>query len=148
MSALVFKTVADPYVGKLSYFKVYSGQMTPDTTVYNMNKDINEKIGKIYVVQGKKQVEVERLNAGDIGAVAKLTKTGTGDTLSGLNHPLQLDGISFSKPNMSLAVVPKAKGDEEKIAQGLTKLMEEDKTFVLERKGKSPFQVPARSPVA
>ncbi len=141
LSALVFKTVADPYVGKLSYFKVYSGQMTPDTTVYNMNKDINEKIGKIYVVQGKKQVEVERLNAGDIGAVAKLTKTGTGDTLSGLNHPLQLDGIAFSKPNMSLAVVPKAKGEEEKIAQGLTKLMEEDKTFVLENNKETRQQI-------
>ncbi len=141
LSALVFKTVADPYVGKLSYFKVFSGQMTPDTTVYNMNKDINEKIGKIYVVQGKKQVEVERLNAGDIGAVAKLTKTGTGDTLSGLNHPLQLDGIAFSKPNMSLAVVPKAKGDEEKIAQGLTKLMEEDKTFVLENNKETRQQI-------
>lgn len=132
MSALVFKTVADAYVGKLSYFKVYSGVMTPDTTVYNMNKDINEKIGKIYVINGKKQTEVERLNAGDIGAVAKLTATATGDTLSGLNHPLKLEGIEFAKPNMSLAVVSKAKGDEEKIAQGLTKLMEEDKTFKLE----------------
>ena len=132
MSALVFKTVADPYVGKLSYFKVYSGAMTPDTTVYNMNKDINEKIGKIFVVNGKKQTEVERLNAGDIGAVAKLTETATGDTLSGLNHPLKLEGIDFAKPNMSLAVVSKNKGDEDKIAQGLTKLMEEDKTFKLE----------------
>lgn len=132
LSALVFKTVADPYVGKLSYFKVYSGVMTPDTTLYNMNKDTNEKIGKIYVMQGKKQIEVERLNAGDIGAVAKLTKTGTGDTLSGLNHPLRLENIAFAQPNMSLAVVSKAKGDEEKIAQGLTKLMEEDKTFRLE----------------
>lgn len=132
MSALVFKTVADPYVGKLSYFKVYSGVMTPDTTVYNMNKDINEKIGKIFVINGKKQTEVERLNAGDIGAVAKLTGTATGDTLSGLNHPLKLDGIEFAKPNMSLAVVSKNKGDEDKIAQGLTKLMEEDKTFKLE----------------
>ena len=129
MSALVFKTVADPYVGKLSYFKVYSGVMTPDTTVYNMNKDINEKIGKIFVVNGKKQTEVERLNAGDIGAVAKLTGTATGDTLSGLNHPLKLEGIDFAKPNMSLAVVSKNKGDEDKIAQGLTKLMEEDKTL-------------------
>ncbi len=141
LSALVFKTVADPYVGKLSYFKVFSGVMTPDTTLYNMNKDVNEKIGKIFVVQGKKQIESERLSAGDIGAVAKLTKTGTGDTLSGLNHPLQLDGIKFSKPNMSLAVVPKAKGDEEKIAQGLTKLMEEDKTFVLETNKETHQQI-------
>ena len=141
MSALVFKTVADPYVGKLSYFKVYSGVMTPDTTVYNMNKDINEKIGKIYVVNGKKQSEVAKLNAGDIGAVAKLTKTATGDTLSGLNHPLDLEGIDFVKPNMSLAVVPKAKGDEDKITQGLTKLMEEDKTFKLENNKETRQQI-------
>ena len=122
LSALVFKTVADPYVGRLSYFRVYSGVMTPDTTVYNMNTDTNEKIGKLYVMQGKKQIEVAQLNAGDIGAVTKLAKTGTGDTLSSLNHPLQLPGIEFAKPNMSLAVVPKAKGDEDKIAQGLTNL--------------------------
>lgn len=141
LSALVFKTVADPYVGKLSYFKVYSGVMTPDTTIYNMNKDVNEKIGKIYTLQGKKQIETDRLNAGDIGAVAKLTKTGTGDTLSGLNHPLVLDGINFSKPNMSLAVVPKAKGEEDKIAQGLIKLMEEDKTFVLETNKETRQQI-------
>ncbi len=141
MSALIFKTVADPYVGKLSYFKVYSGVMTPDTTVYNMNKDVNEKIGKIYVVNGKKQTEVEKLNAGDIGAVAKLTKTATGDTLSGLNHPLELEGIDFAKPNMSLAVVPKAKGEEDKIAQGLIKLMEEDKTFVLENNKETRQQI-------
>lgn len=86
-------------------------------------------------------MEAERLNAGDIGAVAKLTKTGTGDTLSGLNHPLQLDGIEFAKPNMSLAVVPKSKGDEEKIAQGLTKLMEEDKTFMLENNKETRQQI-------
>ncbi len=98
MSALVFKTVADPYVGKLSYFKVYSGVMTPDTTVYNMNKDINEKIGKIFVVNGKKQTEVERLNAGDIGAVAKLTETATGDTLSGFRMRAEQVGNGFARP--------------------------------------------------
>ncbi len=141
MSALVFKTVADPFVGKLSYFRVYSGVMTPDTTVYNMNKDVNEKIGKIYVVNGKKQEEVTKLNAGDIGAVAKLTKTATGDTLSGLNHPLMLEGIDFSKPNMSLAVVPKNKGEEDKITQGLQRLMDEDKTFVLENNKETHQQV-------
>lgn len=141
LSALVFRTVADPYVGKLSYFKVFSGIMTPDTTVYNMNQDTNEKIGKIYVMQGKKQIEVSRLNAGDIGTTTKLTKTKTADTLSSLNNPLQLDGIEFSKPNMSLAVVPKNKGDEEKIAQGLIKLMDEDKTFVLENNKETHQQI-------
>lgn len=132
LAALVFKTVADPYVGKLSYFKVYSGIMTPDTTVYNPNKEKNERIGKIYALVGKKQVEVEKLSAGDIGAVAKLAATGTGDTLCTLSDPVILEGINFAKPNMSLAVVPKAKGDEEKISQGLSRLAEEDKTFAVE----------------
>ncbi|HIV85521.1 MAG TPA: elongation factor G [Candidatus Monoglobus merdigallinarum] len=132
LSALVFKTVADPYVGKLSYFKVFSGVMTPDTTVYNLNSDCNEKIGKIYTMLGKKQVEVKQLNAGDIGTVTKLSKTKTGDTLSRQNNPCRLEGIDFAKPNMELAVVAKKKGDDEKIAQGLLKLMDEDKTFAFE----------------
>ena len=141
LSALVFKTIADPYVGKMSYFRVYSGVLTQDTTVYNLNKDTNEKIGKIYVMQGKKQIEVERLNAGDIGAVTKLANTATGDTLSGITNPIKLEGIDFVKPNMSLAVVSKVKGDEDKIAQGLIKLMEEDKTFKLEKNKETGQQI-------
>ncbi len=132
LAALVFKTVADPYVGKLSYFKVYSGIMTPDTTIYNANKEKNERIGKIYALMGKKQIEVEKLSAGDIGAVAKLAVTATGDTLCSISDPVLLEGIDFVKPNMSMAVVPKAKGDEDKISQGLTRLMDEDKTFAVE----------------
>ncbi len=132
LAALVFKTVADPYVGKLSYFKVYSGIMTPDTTVYNPNTENNERIGKIYALVGKKQIEVEKLNAGDIGAVTKLAYTGTGDTLCSITDRAVIDGIEFVKPNTALAVVPKAKGDEDKISQGLAKLTEEDKTFAVE----------------
>ncbi len=132
LSALVFKTVADPYVGKLSYFKVFSGVITPDTTVYNLNRDCNEKIGKIYTMQGKKQSEIAQLNAGDIGTVTKLSKTRTGDTLSRASNPCTLEGIKFSKPNMELAVVSQKKGDEDKIAQGLIKLMDEDQTFAFE----------------
>ncbi|MBQ7097885.1 MAG: elongation factor G [Clostridia bacterium] len=132
LAALVFKTVADPYVGKLSYFKVYSGIMTPDTTVYNSVSGTNERIGKIFAVVGKKQIEVEKLNAGDIGAVTKLANTNTGDTLCSLSDRIVIDGIEFAKPNTSMAVLPKAKGDEDKISQGLNKLMDEDKTFALE----------------
>ncbi len=132
LAALVFKTVADPYVGKLSYFKVYSGIMTPDTTVYNASAGTNERIGKIFAVVGKKQIEVEKLNAGDIGAVTKLANTNTGDTLCSISDRIIIDGIEFSKPNTSMAVLPKAKGDEDKISQGLNKLMDEDKTFALE----------------
>ena len=132
LAAFVFKTVADPYVGKLSYFKVYSGIMTPDTTVYNSVSGTNERIGKIFAVVGKKQIEVEKLNAGDIGAVTKLANTNTGDTLCSLSDRIIIDGINFAKPNTSMAVLPKAKGDEDKISQGLTKLMDEDKTFCIE----------------
>lgn len=132
LAALVFKTVADPYVGKLSYFKVYSGIVTPDTTVYNSVSGTNERIGKIFAVVGKKQIEVEKLNAGDIGAVTKLADTNTGDTLCSISDRIVIDGIEFSKPNTSMAVVPKAKGDEDKISQGLNKLMDEDKTFSVE----------------
>ena len=133
LAALVFKTIADPYVGKLSYFKVYSGTMTPDTTVYNPNKEKNERVGKIFTLIGKKQTEVEKLSAGDIGAVAKLAYTETGDTLCSLSDHVILEGIDFVKPNMSMAVVPKAKGDEEKISSSLAKLASEDKTFSLVR---------------
>ncbi|MCL2837995.1 MAG: elongation factor G [Oscillospiraceae bacterium] len=129
VSLFVFKTVADPYVGKLSYFKVNSGTLTPDTTLYNPNSDSNEKIGKIFILQGKKQIEVDKLMAGDIGAVTKLSGTNTGDTLCAQGSFVKFPAIAFDEPNMALAIVPKAKGDEEKIGQGLNKLMEEDKTF-------------------
>lgn len=127
----VFKTVVDNYVGKMSFFKVVSGKLTPDTTLYNANKEENEKIGKIFTLRGKKQIEVPFLEAGDIGVAAKLALTETGDTLSDSKAPVILDGIEFPKPVLSMAIVPKSKGDEEKISQGLAKLMDEDKTFTL-----------------
>lgn len=130
-AAVVFKTVADPYVGKLSVFRVLSGTIKPDTTVYNPNKDANEKIGKLYAVKGKKQVEVSEISAGDIGAVTKLAVTGTGDTLCKAGTFVKLEGIDYPKPIISLAVLPLAKGDEEKISMGLTKLREEDPTIGL-----------------
>ncbi len=131
-AAIVFKTVADPYVGKLSIFRVLSGTIKPDTTVYNPNKDANEKIGRLYAVKGKKQVEVSAVSAGDIGAVTKLAVTGTGDTLCKAGTFVKLEGIDYPKPIISLAVLPLAKGDEEKISMGLTKLREEDPTIKLE----------------
>ena len=127
----VFKTVVDNYVGKMSYFKVISGKLTSDTTLYNSNKEENEKIGKIFTLRGKKQIEVSCLEAGDIGVAAKLALTETGDTLSDPKAPVILEGIEFPKPVLSMAIVPKSKGDEEKISQGLAKLMDEDKTFTL-----------------
>ena len=132
LAAMVFKTVADPYVGKMSIFRVYSGVIRPDSTVYNPNKGVNERIGKIYMLRGKKQIEVSELRAGDIGAVTKLAQTQTGDTLCSTHIPMMLSGISLPKPNLSMAIVPKSKGDEEKINSGLTRLSEEDPTFTVE----------------
>ena len=129
----VFKTVVDNYVGKLSYFKVLSGKITPDTTLINPAQGKEEKIGKIYVLCGKKQTEVKELVAGDIGATAKLSVTETGDTLCDPAFPVAIGAISFPKPVLSLAIEPKAKGDEEKISASLNKLASEDKTFTLTR---------------
>ncbi len=130
-SALVFKTVADPFVGKLSYFKVCSGQIKSDSTVYNSVKNTNEKIGKLYFTFGKKQTETPCVTAGDIGAVAKLAQTSTGDTLCAVGSKIVLPGIEFPKANLSMAVKPKEKGDEEKISSGLHKLCDEDLTFTV-----------------
>ena len=127
----VFKTVVDNYLGKMTFFKVMSGTLTPDVTLYNANKEENEKIGKIFTLRGKKQFEVDRLEAGDIGVCTKLSVTGTGDTLSDGKNPVIFDAIEFPKPCLSMAIEPKSKGDEEKISQGLSKLMDEDKTFSL-----------------
>jgi len=132
LSALVFKTIADPFVGKMSFFKVMSGVMKADSTVLNANTGANEKISKLYFIRGKKQVETAAIGAGDIGFVSKLTATNTGDTLCSPSRPVILDGIKFPEPCFTQAVLPKAKGDEEKISQGLQRLVEEDKTFKYE----------------
>ncbi len=127
----VFKTVVDNYVGKMTFFKVLRGKVTPESTLFNTTKDINEKIGKIYSMLGKKQLEQKELSAGDIGVVTKLMYTETSDTLCDAKAKVVLDKIEFPEPVFSLAIRPKAKGDEDKISQGLTKLMSEDKTFTL-----------------
>lgn len=128
-AAIVFKTIADPYVGKMSLFRVYSGEIKADSQLYNPNKSVMEKIGKVYTLCGKKQTEVKSIKAGDIGCVAKLEATKTGDTLCEKGKDIILTGIEFPAPVLSMAVQPQAKGDEEKIVSGLSKLMDEDPTF-------------------
>ena len=128
-SAFVFKTIADPFVGKLSFFKVVTGSLKADSTVYNARTGAAEKIGKLYYLFGKKQIDTSIVKAGDIAAVAKLSATKTGDTLCGSAKTFSFKGITFPEPNLSMAVVPKTKGDEEKISAGLQKLMDEDPTF-------------------
>lgn len=129
LAALVFKTVVDPYIGKMSMIKVVSGVLKADSTVYNANKGENEKIGKLYMLKGKKQIDVPSISAGDIGCTTKLALADTSDTLCDAKNPIILEKIEFPEPVLSLAIVPKAKGDEEKISTGLTKLQEEDPAF-------------------
>jgi elongation factor G len=129
LSALVFKTIADPFAGKLTLFRVFSGQLTSDSTVYNASRDERERIGQIFMLQGKTQTPVGQASVGDIVAVAKLKVTATGDSLTDERDPLILPVIEFPKPSISFAVEPKSKADEEKVSQGLARLMEEDPTL-------------------
>lgn len=133
LSAFVFKTVVDPFVGKISMFKVYSGKFTKDTEVYNANKDEYEKIGPVFLMRGKNQVEVDYVNSGDIGATAKLQFTETGDTLCDKTKPIKYEGINFPRPCLYMAVEPKDKNDEEKIGTSLHRLTDEDPSFVVHR---------------
>jgi elongation factor G len=128
-AALVFKTIADPYAGKLSLFRVFSGQVTSDSVVYNASRDERERIGQIFMLQGKTQTPVSAAAVGDIVAVAKLKATATGDTLCDEKDPIVLPPIEFPRPAISFAVEPKSKADEEKVSQGLARLMEEDPTL-------------------
>lgn len=132
-SAFVFKTIADPFVGKLSMFKVITGKIKSDTTVYNAAKDKGEKVGTMYFLRGKQQIATNEIIAGDIGAVAKLQFTTTGDTLCDASNPVVFEKIDFPQPIISMAVLPKSKNDEDKISNGLNKLLEEDPTFKVSR---------------
>ncbi|NLU31611.1 MAG: elongation factor G [Clostridiaceae bacterium] len=132
LAVRVFKTIVDPFVGKISFVKVISGSLSSDTTVYNPKKDKMEKIGNLFIMKGKQQINTTKLSCGDIGAVAKLTVTATNDTLCTKDKPVILDEIDFPEPMLGMAVVPKAKGDEEKISTGLQRLLEEDPTFKME----------------
>jgi len=128
-AAIVFKTIVDPFVGKLSYFKVISGKISPDTPLVNMRTGNPERISKVMYIKGKKQEDTGAIMAGDIGCVAKLQSTNTGDTLCAPNRPVTLAGVGFVAPSLSMAIAPKKRGDEDKIAQGLGRLIEEDPTI-------------------
>jgi elongation factor G len=126
VSAFVFKTIADPYAGRISLFRVCSGVLKGDTSLVNVNRDHAERAAGISVLQGKHLEAAPELRAGDLGAVAKLKDTRTGDTLADPGSPIQYAGITFPAPSISFAIEPKSKGDEEKISQALARLAEED----------------------
>lgn len=132
-SALVFKTIADPFVGRISFFRVITGEAKDDMTVLNVNKDKNEKLSHICFIRGKTQIPAKRIIAGDIGAISKLQYTNTGDTLASPDFKVIYDKMNFPKTVFSMAVIPQAKGDEEKISQALAKLKDEDPVFQIDR---------------
>jgi len=133
LAVLAFKNLADPYVGKLTYFRVYSGLMESDSRVFNSRSGETERIGQLYILRGKEQIPTDRVRSGDIGAVAKLGNTSTGDTLCDKGHPLVLTPPIFPKPVFSVAVHPKTKSDLDKMSTTLARLSEEDPTLDVAR---------------
>ena len=132
-SALVFKTMIDPYAGKITLFRVYSGLLSSDSHAYNITKGCKEKIGQVILLRGKNQVPVPAIGPGDLGAVVKLKETGTGDTLCDERSPIRLEPVEVPSPIIEYAIVPKAKGDEEKLSVGLQRLREEDPSLQVRR---------------
>jgi len=132
-SAFVFKTIADPFVGKLSLFKVMSGSVAGSSSLYNSSADKNEKITGLFVLRGKKQISTPQLNAGDLGALNKLQYTNTGDTLCDPANPIQYPAIEYPTPCISKAVFAAKQGEEDKVFSGLARLMEEDPSIRLEK---------------
>lgn len=132
-SALVFKTIADPYVGNLTYFRVFTGELSSDSQVYNSSQDVENKVGKIFRMQGKEQSNVSKVSAGSIGAIAKLKKTNTGDTLCDKEFPIEFVRVDYPEPIMRLAITPKSKGDEDKLSIALSRIQEEEPTIQIIR---------------
>lgn len=131
-SLFIFKTIADPFVGRISLFKVCTGAVHTGMSLYNVNKKEVEKVNKLYIMKGKELIETDTLNAGDIGALSKLTYTQTNDTLCTLDYRVVYEPITFSHPYFGKAIKPVGKANEEKIANALTKLLEEDPTLIFE----------------
>ncbi|MDR1464324.1 MAG: elongation factor G [Oscillospiraceae bacterium] len=129
LAAICFKTVADPFVGKMSFFKVAAGKLTPDAPAFCARTGESERMGKIIFVKGGKQEDTAAIPAGDIGVVTKLGGIRTGDTLCSPKQPVELEGVSFPAPALSMAVKVRKKGEEEKVASGLARLTEEDPTI-------------------
>ncbi|HMC83269.1 MAG TPA: elongation factor G [Candidatus Polarisedimenticolia bacterium] len=132
-SAFVFRTIADPFSGRISLFRVYSGTIASDTSVYNVTRGTAERFGHISLMQGKELLPVPEVKAGDIAAIAKLKETHTGDTLADKAHPVVYDRVVFPEPSISFAIEPKSRGDEDKISSALARLSEEDPTLKVSR---------------
>lgn len=132
-SGLVFKTLADPYVGKMNFIRVFTGTLKSDTVILNSTKEKQEKIGQILYVRGKSSTPTTEVPTGDIAVLVKLQETGTGDTLCDKDHPVVIEKIDFPEPTLTVAIQPKSKGDEDKLSDALSKLLEEDPTIKVEK---------------
>jgi elongation factor G len=133
LSAFVFKTLVDPHAGRISLFRVYSGTLRSDATVHNATREVPERVGTLELLQGKQQTPVPEIQAGDIGAVAKLKETQTNDTLSDKAQPIVFPPVRFPEPSTTFAIEPKTRGDEDKISVALHRLMEEDPVLRISR---------------
>jgi elongation factor G len=133
LSLRVFKTIADPFAGKLTLFRVFSGVLKSDSNIYNAGRDTKEKMGNMFYLLGKKQVPVKKAGPGEMAAVAKLKDAQTGDTLTDAGNPVLFDPVQFSDPMISYAIDPKSRGDEEKVSTGIQRLLEEDPTLKFHR---------------
>jgi elongation factor G len=129
LSAIVFKTIVDPFTGKINVFRVFSGILKSDSTFINTTRKSKEKMGGIFYLIGKKHVPAQKVGPGEIAAVAKLKEVQTGDTISELAHQILFEPIKFSDPMISYAIAPKSKGDEEKVSNGIQRILEEDPTL-------------------
>ncbi|MDQ0287650.1 elongation factor G [Desulfofundulus luciae] len=132
-SGLIFKTLADPYVGKMNFIRVFTGTLKSDTVVLNSTKEKQEKIGQILYVRGKNSTPTTEVPTGDIAVLVKLQDTSTGDTLCDKDRPVKLEGINFPEPTLTVAIQPKSKGDEDKLGDALSKLLEEDPAVRVEK---------------
>jgi elongation factor G len=133
LSAYVFKTIADPFAGRLSIFRVYSGSLKADSNILNATTGAKERIGQVFYLMGKKQISAQTIGPGELGVVAKLKETYTGDTLSDESNPIIFEKVEFSNPIISYAIASKNKGDEEKVSTGLHRILEEDPTLKFQR---------------
>src|SRR5947209_1556257 len=133
MSAFVFKTVSDPYVGRISIFRVFSGHLRPDSTIYNATQGTDERVGQVFALRGKTQVAMTEVVAGDIAAVAKLAHTHSGDTIADKAAPTLYPPLEAPERALAKAIAPKTKGDEDKLMTGLARLQEEDPALSVER---------------
>jgi elongation factor G len=132
-SSLVFKTVSDPYTGRVSLMRVFSGKINPDATVFNAVKDMDERLGGLFFLQGKEQIPAGQTKCGDIVATAKLKETSTGDSLCGKGTLIEFPAIGFPEPSISFAIEPKTRADEDRISQATHRISEEDPTVRIER---------------